>query len=69
MHLKFTNEVGVSQFYRPDVMAGHYDPPGVRVWEDDAGVRHFKVVAEVGEALLDEEAFAEYDGADDTPDE
>lgn len=69
MHLKFTDEVRVSQFYRPDLMADHYDPPGISVWEDADGVRHFKAVAEVGEALLDEDGFAEYDGADNTTDE
>jgi len=70
MHLKFTDDVAVSQFYHPDAMAGHYNPPGVSVWEDADGVRHFKVVEAVGEALLeDEERFAKYDAADDTSDE
>jgi len=61
MHLKFTADVGVSQFYYPDAMAGHYEPPGVSVWSDDDGVRHFKVVAEVGEALLDVDGIDYYE--------
>lgn len=65
MHLRFTEpSVGTSQFFRPELMADHYDPPGVSVWEDADGVRHFQVVKEVGEVLLEEDGVDHYDDAD-----
>ena len=45
-------------------MADHYDPPGVSVWEDADGIRHFKVVADVGEQLLTEDGIDYYDDSD-----
>lgn len=63
MHLKFTDSAcRTSQIYWPAYgMADHYDPPGVAVHEDSDGTRHFRVVAAVGEQLLERDDIAEYD--------
>lgn len=74
MDVAFTDrEARVSAFYRADLMAGHdqYQPPhdGPPVHEDDDGVRWFSVVAEVGEALVDEDGYEPYDeGTTDSSD-
>lgn len=61
MHLRFTRPVGTSQFYLTGLMADHYAPPGVTVRADADGVRHFRVVAAVGEQLLERDDVARYD--------
>lgn len=61
----------VSRLYRADLMGEHdqYEPPfGVAVHEDDDGVRWFNVVAEVGEAFVEEDAYRPYESADDDSD-
>lgn len=72
MRLQITDpSVRTSQFYREDLMADHYDPPGINVHEAEDGTRHFRCVAAVGEALLEEQPdlYAEYDPDPDSNDE
>lgn len=62
MYVKLTDSRSrVTEFWRADLMEGHYERP-INVQEDEDGVRYFRVNAEVGEKLLEEDAYAEYGG-------